>query len=281
MSDKALTTTSSGDLVTFDDDKVSLIKRTVAKGATDDELALFLHQSRRMGLDPLARQIHFQKYRNKRGGYDVSFITTIDGYRLIADRTGCYAGNDEPVYEGSQHVRAFGDTYTVPSKATVTVWKLVAGQRVGFSASAYWDEYYPGDKGGSMWRKMPHVMLGKVAEAAALRKAFPADLSGAYTREEMDQAVIDWQPAASNGHQPPPPAGDEIVIDADELQAMADAHDADPSGPSYADGSPVNTANEAEMATYSAYLDANHGTVPANRQALRAWWKRASVEEEE
>ena len=101
----------------------------------------------------------------------------------MADRTGKYAGNDEPVFDGR-----IGE---YPAKATVTVWKIVGGVRCNFSASAYWQEYYPGDIKGFQWRKMPHVMLAKCAEAAALRKAFPADLSGVYTHDEMEQANLD------------------------------------------------------------------------------------------
>ena len=181
------------DLIVIDDDKVALIKRTVAKDATDDELELFLHQARKMGLDPLARQIHFQKFKSKKGPPKVSFITTIDGYRLIADRTGKYAGNGEPVFEGEINSSEYGAGKgpNIPAKATVTVYKVVAGYVREFSNSAYWQEYYPGEWRGHMWRKMPHVMLAKVAEAGALRKAFPADLSGVYTSDEMDQAHIE------------------------------------------------------------------------------------------
>jgi len=182
----------NNELILIDDEKVELIKRTVAKDATNDELALFLHQARRMGLDPLARQIHFQKYKGKDGKSNVSFITTIDGYRLIADRTGKYAGNKEPVFEGKINDSQYGASNgpDIPAKATVTIYKIVGGALREFSNSAYWKEYYPGEWKGHMWRKMPHVMLAKVAEAGALRKAFPADLSGAYTDEEMQQSDI-------------------------------------------------------------------------------------------
>ena len=156
----------------FSSDQVDLIKRTIAKGATNDELQLFINQCQRTGLDPFNRQIYFVKY-----GGNMSIITGIDGYRLQADRTGKYAGNDDPVFEER-------DGKII--KASVTVYKIVKGVRCAFTATARWEEY-ASDK-NPQWKKMPYTMLGKCAEALALRKAFPAELSGLYTKEEMDQA---------------------------------------------------------------------------------------------
>lgn len=158
-------------------DQLELIKNTVAVGATADELKLFMIIANRTGLDPFTRQIHFVK----RGGR-ATIQTGIDGYRAIAERTGQLAGIEDPVYdtEGEQH----------PNKATVTVHRIVGGQRVPFTASARWSEYVPQQGQDFMWRKMPYLMLGKVAESLALRKAFPNDLSGLYTDEEMQQAPL-------------------------------------------------------------------------------------------
>jgi phage recombination protein Bet len=161
-------------------DKLDLIKRTVAKGATDDELALFLHTCRRTGLDPLTKQIYCIKRKGQ-----MAIQTGIDGYRVIADRTGKYAGNDDPVFDSEQQ----------PRKASVTVYKIVDGVRCAFTSSARWSQYYPGEGPESfMWKKMPHLMLGKCAEALALRKAFPQSLSGLYVKEEMDQADREEEP---------------------------------------------------------------------------------------
>jgi phage recombination protein Bet len=164
--------------MTFGREQIELVKRTVAKGATDDELALFLYTCKRTGLDPLAKQIHCVK-RNGKNGPQVTFQTAIDGYRLVADRTGKYAGNDDPIFKG-------GPDH--PDEATVSVFKIVNGERCHFAATARWSEYFPGESQGFMWKKMPYLMLGKCAEALALRKAFPAELSGVYTDEEMHQA---------------------------------------------------------------------------------------------
>lgn len=182
------------DLITkINDEQIKLIKRQVAKDATDDELSLFLYQAERTGLDPLARQIVFQKYKSKDGKSNVSIITTIDGYRLIADRTGRYAGSNDYLFdEGINQYEHTELERRFPTTATVTVYKIVSRQRVPFTATAAWDSYYPGEKRGFMWRKMPYLMLGKCAEALALRKAFPAELSGLYTTEEMDQATQDF-----------------------------------------------------------------------------------------
>lgn len=159
--------------------QIELLKNTVCKNASDDEFKIFCYAVQRTGLDPFMKQIHMVKRWNKKENrFDMSIQVGIDGYRLIADRTGLYAGNDEPHFDNEK----------APRKATVTVFKIVAGQRCPFRASARWDEYFPGDTQGFMWRKMPCVMLGKVAEALALRKAFPAELSGLYTEDEMAQA---------------------------------------------------------------------------------------------
>ncbi len=162
-------------------EQVDLIKNTVAKGATDDELKLFLYTSKRTGLDPLTKQIHFVKRWDSKLQKEVGAIQTgIDGYRAIAERTKTLAGIDDVQYEIGEDKK--------PIKATVTVYRIVEGLRVGFTASARWTEYVPPEKQRFMWNKMPFLMLGKVAESLALRKAFPSDLSGVYTNEEMSQA---------------------------------------------------------------------------------------------
>jgi len=172
--------------------QIDLVKRTVAAGATDDEFAMFLHQARRTGLDPLARQIYCV-VRGKGERAKAVIQTGIDGFRLVADRTGNYAGSDDPVFgpEVESEWKDYNNkasSFTHPTIATVTVRKMVHGMPCAFTASARWSEYYPGDIQGAMWRKMPHTMLSKCAEALALRKAFPADLSGLYTADEMAQA---------------------------------------------------------------------------------------------
>ncbi len=168
----------------FTEQQVALIKSTVAVGATDDELQLFMYVARKTGLDPFTRQIYALKRWSKALGREVMAIQTgIDGYRVVADRTDKLAGITDPTFDD--------DTKDHPNRATVTVKKAVAGTIADFTATARWTEYVQIGKDGKpmgMWVKMPYLMLGKCAEALALRKAFPADLSGVYTTEEMAQA---------------------------------------------------------------------------------------------
>ena len=172
--------------LTLDRGKIELLKNTIAQGSSDDELKMFINVCTGMGLSPFLKQVHMVKRWNSKLGREVASIQVgIDGFRSIAENTGAYAGNDDPIM--GEDIDADGG-FKAPSKATVTVYKMVEGIRCEFTATARWTEFYPGSKMGFMWKKMPNVMLGKCAEAQALRKAFPKVLGGVYAPEEMDQA---------------------------------------------------------------------------------------------
>lgn len=185
--------------IDFTTDQVSLIKKQIAPQATDDELKLFLYQAKRTGLDPLTRQIYciHRNQKNFDGSYSkkMTIQTSIDGFRVIAERSGDYGGQDEP-----QFVEVDGKIIC----CKVPVYKFRGEQRYQASVGvAYWDEYVPQAGQDHMWKKMPHNMISKVAEALGLRKAYPQDLSGLYTAEEMQQADHKEQPPAAQAEPEP------------------------------------------------------------------------------
>lgn len=176
------------DKIIFTDDQVTLIKKQIAPKASNDELQLFLYQAKRTGLDPLTRQIYCIHRAGK-----MSIQTSIDGFRVIAERSGDYGGQDEPEFIEK-------DGKLIGCK--VAVYKFRGDQRYKASVGvAYWDEYCPKDN-DFMWKKMPRTMISKVAEALGLRKAYPQDLSGLYTTEEMQQADGKAEPIQESEKQP-------------------------------------------------------------------------------
>lgn len=179
MSVTALAERASTATVTAD--QLDLVKRTVAQGATDAELKLFLFDCQRQGVHPLDKLLHF----TKRGG-KYTPITSIDFMRTRAADTGEYAGSDDAVFVGTPKGEGFA--------ASVTVWRMVQGQRCPFTATARWSEYKPSEN-AFMWDRMGHTMLAKCAEGLALRKGFPRQLAGLYAKEELDQAGSGREPS--------------------------------------------------------------------------------------
>lgn len=174
-------------VVSFNADQMKLLKTTIAKDATNDELALFVNQCQRTGLDPFTRQIYFIKDKSGK----VTICTSIDGLRLVAERTGKYEGQTEQEWCGEDGVwKTVWLSKETPAAARIGVWK--SGFKSPTYAVAVFKEYagfnYKNEL-NYMWNKMPANMISKTAEALALRKAFPNDLSGLYATEEVAQAV--------------------------------------------------------------------------------------------
>lgn len=213
------------------------------KPRRDEDLLLFLYTCKRTGLDPLTRQI-FAVFRwNSAQQREVMTMQTgIDGMRLVAQRSGNYAGQEDIVYT------PFDEHTPNPVKATCTVYKMIEGARVPFVASARWGEYVQTDKYGkalSLWAKMPYLMLGKCAEALALRKAFPNELSGLYSEEEMTQANNPVITAPTTAYTyPANPGGIKVMHGKPaDMGPTGTAHPPAPAAPGKPPGTPVSTNN--------------------------------------
>lgn len=170
MSEKSLTNQ-------YHQKELELIKATVAKGATNAELELFLYRCRNMGLDPLRPgHIHFVKYGSNPG----TIVIGLDGFRYKASKTGLHTGTKRGVIrnEAGECIGAWCEVYRKD-------WTECAREEVSLH------EY---NTSKAMWAKMPETMIKKVAEVAALRMAFPDELGGLYSQDEMDQGTKDVEP---------------------------------------------------------------------------------------
>jgi phage recombination protein Bet len=194
--------TTQSSITVWTPEQTQLIATTIAPGCSSDELRLFAYACQRTGLDPFSKQI----YAIKRGG-KMTIQAGIDGLRAIAERTGQLDGSEtqwcgedgqwQDVWLGSKP----------PAAAKTTIWRK--GSSHPFTGVARFTDY---NAGQGLWTKMGATMIAKCSEALALRKAFPANLSGVYSTEEMDQAV---EPVTvTSAAAPALPAGDEKAFTA-------------------------------------------------------------------
>ena len=193
---------TSSSLALWTPEQTQLISTTIAPGCSGDELRLFAYACQRTGLDPFSRQI----YAIKRGG-KLTIQVSIDGLRSIAERTGQLDGSMS-YWCGDDGVWTDVWLSSKPPAAAKTVIHR-KGCAHSFSATARFADF---NAGQGLWSKMPSVMIAKCSEAQALRRAFPADLSGVYSSDEMEQAV---EPVTVTSTPAPAlPAGDDKVFTA-------------------------------------------------------------------
>ncbi len=224
---------TSSSLALWTPEQTQLISTTIAPGCSGDELRLFAYACQRTGLDPFSKQI----YAIKRGG-KMTIQAGIDGLRSIAERTGQLDGS-ETMWCGDDG--QWTDVWLgskPPAAAKTTIWRKGASHP--FTGVARFADY---NAGQGLWSKMGATMIAKCSEALALRKAFPADLSGVYSTDEMEQAEV--QPVTVTTASPAPalPAGDAKIFAAGKA-AIAKAN-------SVADLAKVTERMEARKADLS------------------------------
>jgi phage recombination protein Bet len=166
-------TTELARQIDFSEEQKQMIMKTYAQGSSPAEFAVMMETAKVRNLNPLTKQIWFVKVGGK-WTYQVS----IDGFRAIAQRSGLYAGQDEAVY-------SYDDKGNILSCSVAVYRKDWIRPCVG---TAFFKEFSTGQ---NLWHSKPHVMISKVAESIALRKAFSEEMSGLYGEGELDQSLVE------------------------------------------------------------------------------------------
>lgn len=187
------------ELVALTDRQMATLRSTIANDCNAPEFNLFVEYARRIGLDPIRKQIipiifsaNDPKKRN------MQIVVSIDGLRTIAERVQNYRPDDEePQYVYSDELKHPDTNPLGIEKCVVKAWKQDSkGDWYPVKASAYWDEYVPIKTwdgtakidSKTLWPKMPRLMIAKCAEALALRKGWPDQFAGIHLDAEFDRA---------------------------------------------------------------------------------------------
>jgi len=226
------------------------------QNAPPADLAVFLNFAQRTGLDPFARQIYMIG-RNSQDGKKWTIQASIDGLRIVAERSGDYAGQVGPEYCGPDG--QWRDTWVAPEPPIAArIGVLRRGFEAPLYAVAYYDEYVQTSNGQptSMWASKPRLMLAKCAEALALRKAFPNDLAGLYTADEMGHAEVrsatTIQPAAPI-HTIEIETGE--IIEGEHECSFSNDGNCDQCTPPAEEAAPINAATKAQLTAIAAMLN--------------------------
>lgn len=291
--------------VDMTDKQLALVKRTLASDCNEDEFNLYIEVARRLRADPFRRHLYAVVYsKDDPKKRKMSLITGIDFYRTVAARNRDYRPDENPpTYTCAEEAKCAENPLGF-IKAVVRCWKLGADNVWHqVAGEAYWTEYAPVEEVADSydwvdtgevwkdsgkpkkkkvprgevtlqpkgkWKDMPHVMLAKCAEAQALRKGWPEDLSGVYVAEEMDRATADDLTASERAEKAAVDRRLELTGGRDTMMFM------------WSPGEPLDPVPIGELADrcISFLHDAKDApTITAwsetNRAPLQEFWARA------
>lgn len=220
----------------------SALMNSLYPGAAEASVDMVLAYCQAAGLDPMTKPVHIVPMNVKKPGSRDQYewrdvvMPGIELYRTKAHRTGEYAGQDEAEFGPTVKEKLGGVEVRYPEWCKVTVYKVVQGQRVAYSAKVYWTETYAtkdrnSESPNAMWKKRPFGQLEKCAEAAALRKAFPEAVGAQPTAEEMEGKLmiestavqVEQKPTYAERQSPPP---DNAEIAAEEVKPASESGEA-------------------------------------------------------
>jgi phage recombination protein bet len=184
------------------------LQNSVFPGAKDESILLAVDYCKARKLDILKKPCHIVPMQvtlsgqrdnngNDRKIWRDVIMPGIYEQRITAFRTGQMAGQDEPVFGNTVAFKGI----EAPEWCRVTVYRFINGERCAFSHTEYFSEACATTRDGSlnsMWRKRPRGQLAKCAEAGALRKAFPDELGGVITADEVNEEPINQHGAATS-----------------------------------------------------------------------------------
>lgn len=272
----AITVTTAGQIITaeeWSETRLGVLHRELCPDLNPDQFALFVAVCKAKRLDPFARQIHAivrksKKKRQEANGkwvefYDskMSIQTGIDGFRTIAERTGKYRGQRGPFWCGPDGV--WKDVWLLPAfPAAAKVEVLRDGWDTPLVGIALWREYVQEYEGRpqALWGGKPTVMIAKCAEAIALRRAFPEELSGLYTNDEVDfedrqerDRAVELEATRALVHSLPPPKTAPVPTSADsQVHASPPTVTTDAASTSTSAATPVPSSQAASGTATSA-----------------------------
>lgn len=176
----------------------SALTSSIFPGAKPESIVMAVEYAKARNLDIMKKPCHIVPMNvkdSKTGNTEWRDIImpSIAEHRITASRSNSYAGIEAPVFGPMVDINFGGISHTVPEFCTVTVYRMIHGEKVAFSHTEYFEEACATVKGGglnSMWTKRKRGQLSKCAEAGALRKAFPEEIGDEYTKEEMEGKII-------------------------------------------------------------------------------------------